>query len=111
MSGREKALSVARDYLSHHIQSEMIDVHYFDNDLTIGWAEAEEKYYMRIGELSTHWGTAKDMRKWLDTIEDQRIISMFCYLFKDWDLNTFEIIQEIYEMYSDPNREENDGNK
>jgi len=36
---------------------------------------------------------------------------MFCYLFKDWDLNTFEIIQEIYEMYSDPNREENDGNK
>ena len=111
MNGREKALSVARDYLSHHIQSEMVDVHHFDNDLTIGWAEAEEKYYMRIGELSTHWGTAKDMRKWLDTIEDQRIISMFCYLFKDWDLNTFEIIQEIYEMYSDPNREENNDDK
>ena len=94
MNRREKTLSVAREYLSHHIINSMSDVHQFDQGITIGWADGESLYYFRKG-TETSWGGAKDLTTWLDALEDQLIISMFCSVFKDWDLNTFEIFEEV----------------
>ena len=100
MTGKEKALSVAREYLATHITNSMSDVHQFDQGITIGWADGESLYYFRRG-TETSWGGAKDIIPWLDALEDQLIICMFCSVFRDWDLNTFEIFEEVINRVKD----------
>jgi hypothetical protein len=97
MTGREKALGVARDYLAACLTNDCtveLNVIQFDDEVVIGFAEAEGYYYFRCYE-NTKWGDREAVRGWLDNIQDQTIIYKFCNTFTHWDLNEFEIFEEV----------------
>jgi len=97
MTGKEKALGVARDYLASCLTNDTtveLNVIEFDDEVVIGFVDAENCYYFRCYE-DTKWGDKKAVRGWLNDIKDQTIIFKFCNMFTHWDLNEFEIFEEV----------------
>ena len=97
--GYEQALGMARDYLAHTITLEMMHAPFhFSEDITIGYSEGIERYFMieknPNGTELTTWGEEKDVRQWLDRLPEPLIIQSFCNQFDDKRLNTFEILEE-----------------
>ena len=97
MTGKEKALGVARDYLAACLTNDRVgdnNLLQFDDEVVIGYTESEGYYYFRCYE-DTKWGGSESVREWLNDIKDQTIIFKFCNTFSHWDLNEFEIFEEV----------------
>ena len=98
MNGQYKALDTVRDYLSRILHSDRpdnMDLLMFDDEVVIGYSQAEGYYYFRCYE-DTKWGGSESVRGWLDDIKDQTIIKRFNDLMAHYDYQGFEILEELY---------------
>ena len=102
-NGQYKALDAVREYLSRTIHIERpdnSDLIMFDDEVVIGYSQAEDVYYFRCYE-DTVWGDKKDIRGWVDKIKDQTIIKRFHDLMAYYDYQGFEILEELYGVLDD----------
>ena len=98
MNGQYKALDTVRDYLSRVIHSDRpdnLDLLMFDDEVVVGYSQAEDYYYFRCYE-DTKWGDKEAVREWLDDIKDEVIIKRFNDLMAHYDYQGFEILEELY---------------